>query len=184
VSTATPEPTPPQKALKRVLRISRLNGWSVAIFAGLCVLVALLMGDLVSCFIGLLVVAAGWMEIRGHNKLKRRNPDGMRLLVRSQMFLLAVMLVYCASRLGSFDADSALANLTPDMEAMLKEGGLERGDILPMVHTFFLVLYGTVALTCIIYQGGLALYYRSKIRLVTEALTTLPVVPPVYSPLA
>ncbi len=175
---STPSPTPAAKALKRVLTISRLNGWSVIIISGLGALLALAMGDLTSVLIGLLVAVAGGMEVRGNTQLKRRDPDGMKLLVRSQLFLLAVILVYCASRLGSFDADTAMANLTPDMEAILKEAGLERADILPLVRTTFLATYLAVAATCLIYQGGLALFYRSKTKLVTEALTAPPPVPP------
>ena len=53
------------------------------------------------------------MEIRGHKLLKRRNPDGMKSLVRSQMFLLAVILVYCATRLGSFDDNTVMGNPNP-----------------------------------------------------------------------
>jgi hypothetical protein len=166
----TPEPTPQEKALKRVLAISRLNGWSVIVIAGLGVLLALALGDLSSVFIGLLVAAAGVMEVRGHKKLKRRDAEGMKLLVRSQLFLLAVILVYCASRLGSFDSETALAGLTPEMESLLKESGIQKSDILPMVSTAFYSLYITVAVTCLIYQGGMALYYRRKIPPVTAAL--------------
>jgi hypothetical protein len=172
----TPTPTPAEKALRRVLTVSRLNGWSVCVIAGLGSLLALALGDLTSLFIGLLVVVAGVMEVRGHKQLQRRDADGMKGLIRSQLFLLMVMLVYCAGRLGSFDADTAMASLTPDMEAMLKEAGLERADILPLVRMTFLGTYLAIAATCLIYQGGMALYYRSKVRLVTEALSTPPAV--------
>jgi hypothetical protein len=172
-----PAPTPPEKALKRVLAISRLNGWSVIIIAGLGILLALVLGDLSSVAIGLLVAVSGIMEVRGHKKLRRRDPDGMKLLVRSQMFLLAIILVYCASRLGSFDADTVMGGLTPDMEAILKESGIQKNDILPLVRTAFFTLYLTLAATCLIYQGGLALWYRGKTRLVTEALTVPPAPP-------
>lgn len=171
-----PEPTPQAKALKRVLAISRFNGWSVVVIAGLGALLALVLGDLVGAFIGLLAAVAGWMEVRGHRMLRRRDPAGMTWLVRSQMFLLSVILVYCITRLGSFDADTAMGNLTPDMEAMLKEAGLARADILPMIRTAFLATYLTVAVVSIIYQGGMALYYRGKTRLVTAALAELPLI--------
>jgi len=161
-----------------VLTVSRLNGWGVAIFAVLGVLVALVMGDLLGIAICLFVLASGWMEIRGNRKLQRRDPDGMKWLVRSQMFLLAVILAYCARCLGSFDSDTVMANLTPDMEAMLKESGIEKADILPLVHKMFFVLYGAVALTSLLYQGGLALFYRGKTARVTEVLTRPPLVPP------
>lgn len=178
----TPALSPPEKALKRVLRISKLDGWSVIVVAALGILLALLIGDLSSVFIGLLVIAAGVMEIRGHNQLKRRNPDGMKLLVRSQMFLLAVIMVYCATRLGSYDSDSMLASLTPEMKSMLKDAGIEMADIIPLVHMTFLLIYGVLAVVTLIYQGGMALYYRSKTKLVTEALTTPPIPPLPPSP--
>ena len=181
--SASPAPTPQEKALKRVLTVSRLNGWSVIVVAGLGVLLALALGDLSSAAIGLLGVASGAMEVRGHRALKRRDVGGMKWLVRSQWFLLAVILVYCASRLGSFDADTVMGSLTPDMEVLLKESGVERSDILPLVRTAFFTLYGTVAIVCLIYQGGLALWYRNKTRLVTEALTAPPL-PPAHTPLA
>lgn len=171
-----PTPSPQAKALQRVLSISRLNGWSVAIIAGVGTLVTLVLGDLSGTFVGLMAVGSGVMEIRGYKQLKRRDPEGMKWLVRAQLFLLGVMLVYCVTRLGSFDADTAMANLTPDMEAVLQEAGLARGDILPLVRTAYLATYTAVALTCLIYQGGLALYYRSRIRLVTEALAEPPAI--------
>jgi len=172
---STPEPTPQQKTLKRVLAISRFNGWSVIIIAGIGILLTLVLGDLLGTFIGALAVVSGWMEVRGGRKLKRRDPAGMTWLVRSQMLLLTVVLVYCASRLGSFDADTAMGNMTPDMEASLKEVGLERADILSMVRTTFFTTYVTVAVVTLAYQGGMALYYRSRTQLVTEALASPPV---------
>lgn len=169
-----PELTPQEKALKRVLAISRLDGWSVIIFAVLGTLVTLVIGDFSGLGVGLLVAIAGWTEIVGHKKLKRRDVDGMKLLVRSQLLLLTVILVYCASRLGSFDGEAAMGNLTPDMEAILNEAGLARADVLPLVRIAFFATYGGVAFGTLLYQGGMTLYYRSKIQLVTEALAAPP----------
>ena len=174
-----PEPTPQDKALKRVLLVSAIDGWSVTVIASLGVLLTLIIGDWLGTGIGLLVLAAGVLELRGRRQIMRRDSDGLKQLVRAQLFLLAVILVYCTSRLGSFDADTAMANLTPDMEALLKEAGLERADILPLVRITFFATYGGVAFLSLLFQGGLILYYRSKTRLVTEALTAPP-----QSPLA
>jgi hypothetical protein len=175
-----PPPNPAQLALKRVSGFSRLNGWSVVIVAALGGLLALLLGDWLSFGLGGLVGGLGWLEVKGSRMLRRRDPEGMKWLIRSQLLLLGLILAYCASRLGSFDADTAMANLTPDMEAVLKEAGLTRADILPLVRQMFLALYISVALASILYQGGLALYYRSKTPLVTEALT-IPPEPPSQS---
>ena len=166
--------SPAEISLQRLLTVSRLNGWSVIVISSLGSLLALAIGDLLSTLIGLLVLAAGLMEVRGHRQLQQRDPAGLTLLVRSQLFLLAVMLVYCAGRLGSFDADTALASLTPDMEIILAEAGLDKSSLLPLVRTAFFALYSAVAAITLIYQGGLALFYRSKIKLITEALTAPP----------
>lgn len=171
-----PPLTPPQLALKKVLKISRVNGWSVAIFAGLCALISLAFGDLVGGGIGVLVVASGVMEIHGHRLLKRRDSAGLTWLVRSQLFLLSVILVYAVSRLFSFDSEYILSNLTPDLEALLKESGISRAEIVPLVQTFFRAFYGAVILATVIYQGGMAFYYRRKSPLVAEALAQPPVI--------
>jgi hypothetical protein len=171
----TPTPTPAEKTLKRVLLVSVIDGWSVIGIAALGMLLALALGDLSSLITGLLLVAAGIVELRGRGQLLRRNAGGMRLLVRAQLGLLAVILVYCVSRLGSFDEGLVLDNLTPEMEAMLKDNGLERADIVPAVRMMFYAAYGAVALVTVIFQGGLALYYRSRTAKVTEALAMPPV---------
>jgi uncharacterized membrane protein HdeD (DUF308 family) len=171
---STPEPTSQAKTLRRVLLVSAIDGWSIVAIAGLGTLITLALGDLVGLVVGVLVLAAGVIELRGRRQLQRRDPNGMRLLIRAQLLLLTVILVYCVSRLGSFDADTAMANLTPEMEAILKENGLERADVLPLVQTAFYATYSIVAVVSVIFQGGLTLYYRSRAAAVTAALTPTP----------
>lgn len=171
----TPATALPEKALKRVLLVSALDGWSVVVLAALGTLLTLVLGDYSTLFAGLLILAAGVMELRGRRRLTRRDAGGMPQLVRAQLFLLAVILVYCASRLGSYDQEAMLANLTPDMKAMLQESGVEVAEILPLVRMVFLATYGLVAVLSLVYQGGLILYYRRKTPLVTEALAVPPV---------
>jgi hypothetical protein len=176
-----PAPTPQEKILQRVLFISAADGWSVAGLAVLGGLISLAFGDLTGVFVGLLVLTAGVMELRGRRKLRQRDATGMKLLVRAQLFLLTVILVYCVSRLGSFDAETAMANLTPEMQAALNEAGVNRSDLLPMVRLAFYVVYGTVAFVSLLFQGGLALYYRHRTTAVSDALAgpLPPSLPPV-----
>lgn len=171
-----PTPTPPEQILRRVLLVSALDGWSLVAIAGLGTVLTLIFGDWLGTGIGLLVLAAGCGELRGRRRLQRRDPAGMQLLVRAQLFLLSVILVYCVSRLSSFDSDTALANLTPEMEAALHEAGLARADILPLVQIAFYATYGTVAVVSLVFQGALALYYRSRTARVTAALAAPPTV--------
>ncbi len=183
----TVELTPQDKALQRVLRVSWLDGWSLIIIAGLSLLLTLVLGELLGLAISLLVMAAGIIELRGRRALKRRHADGMQLLVRSQLFLLAVILVYCARCLGSFDAGYLRDQLIPEMrqnfltlgvnfDEILSQFELTVNDLVPLVRKVFLLLYGGVAIISIFYQGGLALFYRRKTPLVTEALARPPAV--------
>jgi len=49
----------PAKTLHRVLLISALDGWSVALFAGLCTVISLLLGEWIGLLVGALVTAGG-----------------------------------------------------------------------------------------------------------------------------
>jgi hypothetical protein len=172
--TNSVEPTPEEKVYRRVLFVAGFDGWSVIVVAGLGTLLSLLFFSLTGIFVGLLLVGAGVMELHGRRLLRRRDADGMRWLVRAQLFLLSVILVYCSSRLGSFDAETAMGNLTPEMEAALGEAGLAKADILPLVHTTFVATYATVAIVSLLFQGGLALYYRKRVGRVTAFLAQPP----------
>jgi len=167
---------PPADVLRRVLRIARLNGWSVAIFAGVCTLVSLALMDPIGITVCLLVMLGGLLEVRGQRMLSRRDADGLRWLVRSQFVVLGVIWTYAASRLVSFDEGLVRAMITPDMQSSLRELGLAPEDILPLVRRFFYLLYGSVMAAALIYQGGLALYYHRRRATVTLALQAPPVV--------
>lgn len=164
-----PPPTP-EDTLRRVLRISRANGMSVAVVAGFCALVSLLFGDLVGASIGVLVTVGGVMELSGGRQLRRGDPDGIRRLVRSQLWVLGVIVIYAVTRLASFDAGSALGNLTPGMRNELSEAGVDVAAIMPFVRLMFYALYASVALATLLYQGGMALYYHRRTAMVQQAL--------------
>ena len=110
------------------------------------------------------------MEIHGHRRLQARRAEGMCWLVRAQLLLLGVILVYAASRIASYDAELALENLTPQMRDSLNQLELRPEDIQPMVRTALWLGYGVVMLVACVYQGGLALYYRRRTPLIERAL--------------
>ena len=167
---AQPSPT---AVHARVLRLSKINGWSVAIISGLGALVSLLFGDLFGCAIGALVLWGGITEIKGNHKLRRKDIDGMRLLVWAQLMVLGVIWVYAASSLGSFDAEFALSNQTPEMQQILTDAGVDTAELTTLIRLIFYVFYGVVMVVTLIYQGGLALYYRRRTPFVQEALLNL-----------
>lgn len=159
------------QTLRRILKISRLNGWSVAWFAGFCTLITLLFGDVTGIVVGALVTASGLWEVRGNRLLARGRADGMRWLVRAQLFLLAVILIYASIRVVSLGHELTPANLSPDMRSLLNQAGLEPNEVLPLVRKIMWSFYGAVMLATCLYQGGLALYYHRRTGLVEQALS-------------
>ena len=166
--------TDPERAMTTVRRISLVNGWSVAVVAGLFSLIALAFGDLLGAVTACLVVVAGGVEVFGNRRLKRRDASGMTWLIRSQLFLMTVVLVYAVTRIASFDGELALANMTPDMQTALQEAGINPEDVLPMVRLGVWILYGAVAMATCVYQGGLALFYRVRTPLIENAIAAAP----------
>jgi hypothetical protein len=181
-------PRLPEDILLRVKRFARLNGWSVVIVAGLGTLVAFALGDPIGISVGLLVTLGGALEVHGYRLLQRRDAGGMRWLTRSQLVVLATIWSYGLSRLLSFDAGYVQDQVIPDarttlaargidLDSMLAEAGLDSANIVSWVRLFFLVLYGSVLLTALVYQGGLFLYYRWRTAAVEEALRPPPISP-------
>ena len=181
-------PRSPEDILRRVKRLARLNGWSVALFAGLCTLVALALGDPIGVSVGLFVTLGGALEVHGYRMLRRHDAGGMPWLARSQLVVLGTIWAYGLSRLLSFDAGylqdqvipearAMLASQGIDLDSMLDQAGLDSAKVVPLVHLFFVILYGAVLLTALLYQGGLFLYYRWRTTAVEDALKSPPVNP-------
>jgi hypothetical protein len=183
----TPPVTPQARALKGVLRLSAIDSWSIVVIAGLSLLLTLATFELMGIMISALVLAGGLIEMRGRKALQRRDATtGMKLLVRAQLLILTVLLVYCARCLGSFDAGYVRDELIPEANQMLlatlgislsdflAESGMTVEELVTKAHLTFVLLYSTVAALSLLFQGGLALYYRNRTQLVGEALAVPP----------
>jgi hypothetical protein len=113
----------------------------------------------------------------------------MRWLARSQLVVLGTIWSYGISRLLSFDAGYVQSDVIPDARAMLASHGIDldqvlapagadSGNIVPFVRLFFVILYGTLLLVTLLYQGGLFIYYRWRTAAVEDALRPPPVISP------
>ncbi len=168
----------PKEILHRILLVSLIDGWSIALVAGLCTVASLVFGDWVGGFVGLLVTAGGVIELRGRRRLTQHDADGgMDFLVYSQCVVIGVIWAYAISRMTGFDADTAMANMTPDMKSALDQIGMSAHDVVHYVRLFTYALYGTVMFVTLGYQGGMIQYYRHRRAVVREALTAAPEVP-------
>ncbi len=82
---------------KRILgaaKLATVNGWSLAVFGGLSVMVGLI--SLTSLVIGAGLLAFAWNEFRGRALLRKLDLDGPRILAWNQIGLAGGVFVYCA----------------------------------------------------------------------------------------
>src|SRR5271165_2118927 len=98
-------PTQPPKLvseiLRRVLRVARFDGMSVLVLAGFFALVSAASGDVSGAAFGLLIAAAGAVELHGMGLLRAADRRGMSWLVGSQLYLMSVVLGYVGYRLAN-----------------------------------------------------------------------------------
>lgn len=161
-------PLLPEETLHRVLRVANVDGLSVLAIAGILALASASMGDWQGAAIGLLVAAAGAIELHGVGLLRAGDGRGMNWLVASQPYLLAMILVYCGLRWLSYDPALLRAALTSEMRAAIAQNGWTEEAFLRMVY---MATYAVLAAGTALYQGGMTLYYlrrRSAVRTAVE----------------
>jgi hypothetical protein len=164
-------PLQPTEILRRVTRLARFDGMSVLGFAGLFALISAASRDVSGSAIGLLVAAAGAIELHGAALLRGGRQSGMRWLVSSQLYLMATILGYCLLRIAKPDIDWILPYLAGEAGDPIRMAAQQAG----MTVEQFLIeglrgLYVCVAGATVLYQGGMTIYYLSRRAAVEAAL--------------
>jgi len=160
----------PEKTLRRILLVSAIDGWSIALFAGLCTLVSLFLGEWIGVLVGGLVTAGGVLEVRGRAALIRGESAGISGLVRAQTLILVTIWIYALLNLITYDEAAIMAQFTPELRSALSQAGMSVEDLRPMMKPAFFGFYLVVMGVTLLFQGGLALYYRSRRPAVAAAL--------------
>lgn len=160
-------PLLPEETLHRVLRVANFDGWSVLAVAGLLALASASMGDFWGAAVGLLVAAAGAIELHGAGLLRTGEARGMKWLIASQPYLLAIIVGYCALRMWNYDPALLRAAMTSDLRESLAEAGYEEERFLRLIYA---TTYLALGIGTLIYQGGMTVYYYRRRAAVMTAL--------------
>ena len=160
-------PLLPIEALARVLRVARLDGMGVLMFATFFALTSAGIGDLPGAVVWLLIAGSGATELHGAMLLHQVQKRGINWLIGSQFLLLFVVLGYCALRLGHYDPTSLRAALTDEMKSTLAQARYDEEDFL---RTVYMVTYGGMALAAMVFKLALARYYLRRREAVCAAL--------------
>lgn len=170
-----PPPLPAQK-LRRVLRISQIDGTLLVVCCGLFVFITLMSADFVGAAVGTCGAVAGWTELQGRRRLKAGQDKGGLLLVGSQLGLLMLVTGYALYQYFHYDP----MPLVDDFESRLREYLSSQGTEPPSLAELFeetpqafaqrmryLARLGYLSIIGLsfVFQGGLAYYYHRKTTL-------------------
>jgi hypothetical protein len=151
--------------------VASIDGRLLVIIAATFALLAAAGRESLGAIVGCLAAGAGSLELHGVHRLKLGDPNGMKWLVRSQLVLLLVVLVYATIRYFTFDAELVRAVLArPEFETQLATAGVTIEQALPLFKTLYQATYVVVAFVTCLYQGGLARYYHKRRGIVRQAL--------------
>lgn len=163
-------PPLPIDTLERVLRVARMNGLVLLAVSSAFAAMSAMGAQKIGAIAGCLAAGCAALELHGVNRLRLGDPRGMAWLVRSQLALLAVVFGYVTARILTFDPELVRAILTDEMIAKFATAGVREEEIVPMMELFSRFMYGVGAFVSVLYQGGMAFYYRRKTAAVEEAL--------------
>ncbi len=161
-------PLLPEETIRRVLRLAQIDGICVLALPGFFALASASLGDVTGVIVGLLIAAAGAIELHGADLLRTGEPRGTSWLVSSQVYLMAVVIGFCAWQLTHMDLTLFRMALTTEVKASIAQTGMTEDEFLATTYRFG---YRLIALMTFFYQGGMALYYFRRRRAVDQALT-------------
>ena len=154
-------PPLPSEIFENVLRIATRNGRILLFLSGGFALLSAIGGSLDGAKVGCLAAGAGALELHGAGLILHGEKRGVSWLVGSQILLLVIMLLYCAAQILQFDAEVVRSRLTPELLAQFDASArVSEADLLHFVHLGYSTLYVVIAVVSVIYQGGMALFYR------------------------
>jgi hypothetical protein len=147
------------RKIRRAAGVASFTGWTVSI----CAAVTLLFGifSITSLLLGGALAVVGYNEFSGAKLLRRLDLRAPRRLGLNQIGLCGVLIVY-----SLWSIHSTLAAPSP-YAAVLASGGQAAGmlgSIEQLQTTVTLVVYGSLIVVSIVFQGSMAWYYFTRDR--------------------
>ncbi|MDP9172923.1 MAG: hypothetical protein M3O30_03545 [Planctomycetota bacterium] len=147
------------RKINRAVSVAKSDGWVIAVFAGLTLVFGLT--DIPSIIISLIFGALAFFELKGAGKLRRLDPDAPRMLGYNQIAMAVMLIAYASWHIvseltGHGELNSALGT-DPQVREMLQSSA-------PLIRSIMLGFYGLLIAIAIFCQGGMALYYFSRLK--------------------
>jgi hypothetical protein len=159
------------KKIRRAVGVAKFDGWATGVFGGLTFLTSLLFFSPVGILLGAGMIVVSFVEFRAVGRLKQLDAAATKTLAWNQVFFGSLLLAYAIYSLwNSFHGQGAISAQIanePELKSMVGDlGSLETG--------IGLLVYGTLAAVAIFGQGGTALYYLSRRKIVEAYVRETP----------
>ena len=154
------------KKILKVAKVASFNAWCTAIIAVLSVPFAFSSITGLLLTVGFAIIA--FNEFQGRNRVLKFDPSGATLLGWNQLGFLAMIIVYCLWTMYTS------YNEKLDMPAEVKAAIGDMGDLESLVKQLMIWFYGLVIALSILFQGGNALYYFSRRKLIEKFVAETP----------
>lgn len=146
--------TAPRRPTSWAVRLARGNGLGYVVLGLLTIAMAFPSAAL-DILLGGALTAAGIVERRAAGALERNEPGAGTTLSRSELALCAAIVAYAALRMTVLPSPS-LSDPALFGDAL----GLSAAEAQDMATSLSRALYGSVAVVAVLYQGGMAAYFR------------------------
>lgn len=149
--------------IRAAARAAAFTGWTSLALGALSLVLSLF--SPVGVLVGGALLAVAWNELEGRKQVLRFDPQGPRRLARNQLWLLAVVAVYCGWAIYQ-----ARFNSDPDVSQLEEALGLESGFVAGATE----MVYAIVFLVAALFQWGMYRYHAARISLMRSYLAETP----------
>ena len=165
--------------LRRVLALSLMDGRCMTLLSGFCTSVSLLTGEWTGACVGAIVMSSGITTLRSRKRLMGGDGGGMVWLFRAQLVVLAIVFLYVLGNLLTYDAavmNQRLLDIQTDsfvggiLFYLLDQYSISVADLESQMKPLYFGIYLLVMTGTLLFQGGLALFYKTRRRQVTAEL--------------
>jgi hypothetical protein len=143
------------RKIRRAVSAARFEGFTVAIFGGLTVLLGIT--SITDILLGLVLAAIGVIEIMGAGQLRRLDPRAIRVLTFNQLTFATLILLYAL-----WNLHSEIAHPVGDVgDADAKLLGQVDPSVLSVTHEIMLLVYVSF-IGAAAFEAGMAAYFHSR----------------------
>lgn len=151
--------------LRRAAKLARANGAGYAVFGVLTILLSF-PADVPGLLLGACLFAVGIAQQRTAARLAAGEVEAPPALARNELLLLCAITAYAVAQMTFLRASTSA-----EWETLGESAGV---DVAGLVESITGLVYGSVIAISLLYQGGMALYFRGRLPLVERYAREVP----------